>query len=637
MAHSIQLHSSRGSSLLFYQMQTTEHLGQLFQFHLQALSLDDALDVTSMLGEPMCVEVTDPVSGYKRFFHGIVSAAEQKSVMTIKDLLYAVYHFVLVPKLWLLSETKNCRIFKNKSVLQIVKEIFAEIGYTDSIAQLIDHYTIREFCVQYRESDLDFIHRLLEQEGMYYFFEHSKNAHRFVLCDGLGSHSAERQFAQLAYTIPIAQGKRRFGTLWGWESAVMQRAMSVQLTDYDPLKPKNVLDVHVTASKGHTSRVLESKENYDYPGSYTTLAVGEHYARIRAEARNAKNCLFYAATDVIGLKVGCLFTLAQHPVAKTNQEYLVVATSLQLSEVMYVSVDASHDSPPFVGQCTLIPSRHPYRSPQVTPKPTIAGVQTGRVHGKRVGDIQVDQYGRVEVDFFWNLPVKRNALSSCPVRVASCWAGHRFGGISIPRVGHEVVISFLEGDPDRPLIIGSVFNADAMPPYTLPANKTRSGFRTQSFPQGNLDTFNEICFEDKKGSEEVILHAQRDFKQVTKHDEYGETGHDRQHRVARNDSLNVGERLLLRAGKEITLSVGSASLTLDATGKIALRGMQVDVVGSTLLSFQSSYIKMQPGIFSLISAGPATFTSQGVITITSVGPLNITGLPAHLGVPGIVT
>jgi type VI secretion system secreted protein VgrG len=567
MAHAITLTSSLGSSLLFANMTATESLGRLFSYRLETISKNAEVDLRALLGTPMTVKLVPP-QGDTRYFNGIVCEGEQGGFVTIDNVRYAVYTFKLVPKPWLCTRRRDCRIYRSMSVPQIIQSVLGDIGYGDLKLSLSGSYPARDYCVQYRESDFDFISRLMEQEGIYYFFTHAESTHTMVLADGLGAHSAAPGFEQIPYAPPIERGTRMKASISDWETARAVNTTKVQIDDYDYLKPKASLlateeltdmnDVHDVSGLGIYDYA------YDYAGYDERLSDGQRYAQVRADALNVPLAMSTGRTDACGLACGVLFKLEDFPLAAANQEYLVIDTVTRLVEPDYLTGGGvDDDEAPFRCDFKAIRSRQPFRTMPVTPRPVIAGLQTAVVYGDTPEEISVDKYGRVQVTFFWNRPGKPNAQNSCPVRVAQLWAGKRWGAQFIPRVGQEVVVSFLDGNPDRPLIIGSVYNADNMPPYGLPDNKTQSGVKSRSHAGGGSEDYNEIRFEDKLGSEQVLIHAQKDLREESERD------HDVQ--VARNYTLT--------AGNQIRLVTGLASITMNSSGEISIQGTNVTING----------------------------------------------------------
>ncbi|MFA4526831.1 type VI secretion system tip protein TssI/VgrG [Xanthomonas perforans] len=641
MAHAITLQSPLGKTLRFVRMSAHEALGRPYAFALHGISRDVAIDLRALLGKPMAVKVTSP-QGYVRHYHGIVAEAEQTGFEQIEGLRYATYAFSLVPKLWLLGQRRDCRIYKNKSVPELVRALLADVGCTDVKLRLSASYRPREYCVQYRESGLDFVSRLMEQEGIYYYFEHSASTHTLVLADSLGGHEAVAPFAQIPYCPPGQKGSRMKDAITDWSLARSAHSTRVRLDDYDYLKPKASLRVNETPAES-SGPALGELEVFDYPGEHLDVAAGRRHAQVRAEALNVAQAQYQGWTDACGLQVGALFKLRDFPLAEHNQEYLVTSANTELVEVDYVS-GGETVAEPFASTFRALRSRQPYRSPQTTPRPSIAGLQTAVVDGKTPEDIAVDQHGRVQVNFFWSPPGTPNADCSCPVRVAQAWAGKRWGAQHIPRVGQEVVVSFLEGNPDRPLIIGSVYNADQMPPYALPEHRTRSGVKCRSL-LGGAEDYNEIRFDDKKGNEELLLHAQRDLRHEVENDHFvtvdrnetAEVKRERSHTVGGNDRLEVGKALRIQAGSEIELVTGMARLQLKASGEIVLSGTRLTLDGRVSVGIQGGVsvdvsamanLTLRSNASVLLQSNAVTTArANAALLLQSSGPAVLKGTP----------
>lgn len=602
MAHAITVTSDSDSTLLFVRMQADEALGRLFSYELKLLSESATVDLRKLLGTPMTVTLkTD--DGVTRHFNGIVSEAEQTDFETISKVRYTAYRVLLVPKPWLLTRKVDCRIYTDMTVPEIIKAVLSDIGYADVKLSLSGNYPQRDYCVQYRESCLNFISRLMEQEGIYYFFTHTASTHTMVLADALGAHAAASGFESIPYSQPMASGKRNAASVSQWRSAENVRSLKCQLTDYDPLNPKTDLLGTEDIDDGSTYHKVSGMDVFDYPGLHTTADDGRRYAQVRVEAYNAQHRTFSGETNACGLACGALFKLKDFPLDDLNQEYLVTGSRISLSDPGY-HAGAEQGEEPFSCTFQSVTSKQPFRSMPLARKTRIPGLQTALVCGSDTDeDIAVDKYGRVQVTFHWNTPAKANAQSSCPVRVASPWAGKAWGAVSIPRIGQEVVVSFLEGDPDRPLIIGSVYNADNMPPYSLPDNKTQSGIKSRSL-RGGAEDANELRFEDKKGEEQLFIHAQKDMVEevehdhtvtidndetvTIKHDQTETIDNDRKITVKNNDTLDVtgnatstiGKKFKLDAGTEIELVTGASSIVMKSSGDIAIKGVNITITGS---------------------------------------------------------
>jgi len=626
MPNQMTLKSDLGDKLQAASLSGGEQLGQLFSYHLRLFSDQSDLALLPLLGSSMTV--TFDTDGYKRHFNGMVSEISQTGFESFSEKRQAEYAVTLVPKAWLLLHKVDCRIYLKMSVPDIVKSVLADIGYGDVRLSLSGTYDMREYCVQYRESCFNFISRLMEQEGIYYFFQHGDGVHTMVLADSLGAHAAIGGYAELPYRPQVGNNKATTeAAITEFASARSVQAIKYSLTDYDPMKPKTSLLGTDSISNADGNHTVPKLDSFDYPGDHDTSDAGKHYAQVRLEAINVAQSLCTGSTNVCGVVTGALFKLAKFPRAEFNQEYLVVGSTVHIENAPEVSGEQGGDQ--FFCHFSVIQSRQPFRSMQAANKPRIVGLQTAVVSGSDTAeDISVDKYGRIQVTFHWNRPDKENFHISCPVRVASSWAGKGWGAVNIPRVGQEVVVSFLEGDPDRPLVIGSVYNADNMPPYTLPDNKTQSGIKSRSHEGGGADDFNEIRFEDKKGSEDFFLHAQKDMHEEVENDHVVAIDHDetidikndqtmtvgndqkvtikndqteditgnRKLTVGKDDKLDVtgngtttiGQKFKLEAGTEIQLVSGASSIVLKASGDIDIKGVKINISGDATVTAKAN-------------------------------------------------
>jgi len=419
---------------------------------------------------------------------------------------------------------------------------------------------------------------------------------------------------------------RREATVTTWASSRGADAAKYQLTDYDPMAPKTSL-LSTGTSDGHgTAGTSPGMVAFDFPGAHKVSDVGQHFAQVRAEALTAARSHYKGSTSACGIEIGGLFTLSDYPRKEHNREYLIVSTTIYLAGAGNASGSGS-DAPSFRCDFDAIESNHTFRSLPTAVKPTIVALQTAIVCGSKTDeDIVVDKHGRVQVTFHWNKPDKPNAKSSCPVRVATPWAGKNWGAISIPRVGQEVVVSFLEGDPDRPLIIGSVYNGDNQVPYSLPDNKTQSGIKSRSLLGGTAD-FNELRFEDKKGSEDFFMHAQKDMHEEVEndhvvtidHDETVTIKNDRKATISNNDTIDVGKVFKLTAGTQIELTTGSSSIVMKSSGEIQITGVNITITGNSSVKVEG---QMQVGI----KAGMTMDVGAGVsMKVHSDGALDVKG------------
>jgi len=505
--------------LLLYRMSGSEHLSQLFSYELELLSEKNTIDLNALLGQSMTVKLALADGGH-RCFNGLVTRIGQYGMWGN----YYSYRATLQPKPWLLTRRSNCRIVQHQAVPDIVKTLLAEHGYSDVTLKLSGQYGQREYCVQYRETDFNFISRLLEEEGIYYYFKHAENTHTLVLCDAIAAHDKVSGNGKIAYFPLGNNNQRKEENIYEWLVAQEIQSEVYQLTDYDFEAPKSDLQAK---SKAMGSQGDPNKEMFDYPGEYTKADEGAQLAKVRMEELHVQAEQITAVGNTRHLATGQKFTLTDYPRNDQNRDYLVLSSHFQIQNSGYESQGIVGDNEHF--QCTyhVINAEINYRPPRHTPVPIVQGVQTAVVVGKQGDEITTDKYGRIKVQFHWDRLGKKDENSSCWVRVAQIWAGKNWGAMHIPRVGQEVIVDFLEGNPDCPIVTGRVYNADQMPPYELDANKTQSGIKSRSTKEGSAENFNEIRFEDKKGSEELYVHAEKDFTRVVENNDKQKVGFDK--------------------------------------------------------------------------------------------------------------
>lgn len=508
--------------LLLHGFSGTEGISKPFVFHLDLLSEDPAIDADELLRSPMSIGIELP-DGEVRRIHGHVSQFVQLG--RTDELTH--YQAEMVPWLWFLSLSTDCRIFQEVDVLEIVEEIFGDLGYSDYDIRCIRNYPKREYCVQYRESHLDFISRLLEEEGIFYFFEHTDTGHVLVLADDNSS----------IQECPAAESVRIMEDAPPGEDVVhaLRRKHSVHLgrvtlRDYDYLQPSLQLEASVSGEQW--------EESYDYPGRFDELDEGDRYTRLRLEESETLRRMVRGAGGCRGFQAGYRFELTNHYRDDANDSYALVEVRHEGRAGGYRSGEgeATHYSNEFLA----IPLEVPFRPPRRSAKPTVRGTQSAEVVGPRGEEIWVDEHGRIKVQFHWDRRGQKDENSSCWIRVASTWAGKGWGFIEIPRIGQEVLVDFLEGDPDRPIVVGSVYNAEQTPPWGLPDSGTISGVKSRSSKGGG--GYNEISLQDKKGSELINIHAQKDMVTKVLNDQTTTVGNDQTTTVEKgNQSVTVQE------------------------------------------------------------------------------------------------
>ncbi|MDF4209633.1 type VI secretion system tip protein VgrG [Pseudomonas protegens] len=612
-----------------------EELGRLFDYQLQLASSDANIDLNQLLGKPMGLSVQLDGGG-QRYFHGIVARCSQN----IDTGQLASYEVTLRPWLWLLSRTSDCRIFQNLSIPQIIKQVFRDLGFSDFEDALSRPYREWEYCVQYRETSFDFVSRLMEQEGIYYFFRHEKDRHVVVLADAYGAHSSVPGYASVPY-YPRDEQQRERDHMFDWHLAQEVQPGSLELNDYDFQRPSARIDVRSAMPRPHSAGDYPL---YDYPGTYVQSSDGEHYAQTRIEALQSLHERIELSGNARGLGVGNLFSLTGFSRQDQNREYLIVSIRYYLVQESLES-GAGGGSAQFESHLTCIDAQQSFRPLATTHKPMVQGPQTARVVGPAGEEIWTDQYGRVKVHFHWDRHDQSNENSSCWIRVSQAWAGKNWGSMQIPRIGQEVIVSFLEGDPDRPIITGRVYNAEQTVPYDLPANATQSGMKSRSSKGGSPANFNEIRMEDKKGAEQLYIHAERNQDIVVEvneshsvgnnrnksigHDEYVTIGNKRTRIVQHVDELTVGEKKLdsvgqsyvIEVGERLRLVCGASILELNASGQINLCGVNISVHASADAEINTG------GVLHLNNGGgPGTTTEgqgvQGAISAKAKAPFS---------------
>lgn len=549
----VQAHTPLGEDLQFSALKVREELGRPFYMDLSLVSEDENLAFDDVLGLPASVEL-ETTSGAPRFFHGLISDFAQIG----RRGAMAAYTMQLRPWLWFLSRSSDCRIFQQTTVPDILKEVFREYAISEFEDCLSESYRPWEYLVQYRETDFNFVSRLMEQEGIYYYFKHERDKHTLVLADGYGAHSPLPDNATIPY-YPPSDNVQRDVHVHEWSVRRQVSSGSFVQRAYDYTKPGADLETYAQLVQGHAEADYEI---FDYPGEYFEKPDGENYAKTRLQELQAGYERSHGVADVRGIVPGSLFSLAEHPRDDQNREYLVVAAEQHVQLGDY----ASNSGNDFHFECRFeaMDSSTQFRALRLTPKPVVQGPQTAEVVGPSGEEIWTDKYGRVKVQFHWDRYGQKDENSSCWVRVAQVWAGSKWGAMYIPRMGHEVIVNFVEGDPDRPIITGRVYNAKNMPPYSLPADQTKSTIQSRSSKGGTADNFNEIRFEDKKGSEELYFHAEKDQVIVVENDKTESVGHDNKESIGNDESIEVGHDRAKKVvndqsediGKNKTITVG---------------------------------------------------------------------------------
>ena len=548
--------------LLIESMTASTGLSHLGEAHLGLLSEKSDVDPKDLLGKPVTVTVQLDDEHPARYFHGYVTQFGMRSHRG----RYFGYQAVVRPWLWFLTRTADCRIFQDMTVPDIVKKVFDDHSTANFTFKLFRSYRPWVYCVQYRESDYNFIARLLEHEGIYWYMEHTDGDSQLVLVDSHSAHDVSPGCESLHYYARTDTALPDFEWISDWTSTCEVQTDAVELTSYDFERPSTALKVD--AKQSHTYD-LAPLQMFDFQGDYIQTSDGQQLAEDRMDEQYARYQLAHGVSNATAIKDGHLLTLDQHPRDDQNANYLVTALSVHLQADGYESGTAGA-----AYQCefSAIPSSQQFRPPRRTPKPFVQGPQTAIVVGPAGDEIFTDKYGRVKVQFHWDRLGKKNEKSSCWVRVSHPWAGKNYGVIHIPRIGQEVVVDFLEGDPDQPIITGRVYNAEQMPPWDLPGNATQSGILTRSSKGGSAANANALRFEDKKGAEQVWLHAEKnqdievendethwvghDRTKTVDHDETSHIKHDRTETVDHNETITIGVDRTEKVGNNEKITIG---------------------------------------------------------------------------------
>ncbi len=556
--------------LLLRSMNGIERLGRPFQYELVLLSENHSISYKDIVGQNVTVAV-DKGDKEPRYFNGFVARFSQ----TRYERKLAEYRATVVPWLWFLTRSADCRIFQNLTIPDILKQVFDDHGFSDYLLRLHGKYKVLEYCVQYRETAFDFVSRLMEQEGIYYFCKHQNGKHELVLCDTVGSHLEFKGYEELNYRPTREQGKAH-EILWSWVEQHEVQPGTSTIKGFDFKKPGRTGFDTAYLDRGHAASNLE---RFDYVGERDSEFDAERYTKLRLEEWQAEHEIYSGEGDARGICTGVRFTLRGHPRKDLEKEYLTTGTEFRIESDPFETVAEAQAKFVYEAKLSALSVNQEFRTPRRTPKPLVSGPQTAIVVGIKGEEIDTDKYGRVKVQFHWDRYGKADENSSCWIRVAQVWAGKKWGAIYTPRIGQEVIVEFLEGDPDRPIITGRVYNERSLPPYELPANKTLSTLKSSS--SKGADGFNEIRFEDKKGSEQVFIHAEKDQDIRIKND-FKEWIGNEAHQVVKKDqfesvegkkhTLIKGDRLSKIEGEHGELVKGDHHAEVDGSDHLIIKG-----------------------------------------------------------------
>jgi type VI secretion system secreted protein VgrG len=609
---SITVDPDPGFPLMFNGLTATEELGRPFLITMNLSSGQARGNINALLGASLTVTMT-AAGGQKQYFNGIVTRAG----FTGRSGGAYRYYVELRPWIWLLRHTTDCKIYQKagQTIYDIIDSVFTanEFSAKGDNRKNQGGSEVLEYCVQYRESAFDFVTRLMEQYGLYYYFEHADGEHKLMICDDPTSHTSIG--AALPFYFGQTEQRAVEDHVWEWTSDLQLTPGSHSYRDYDFTKP----DAQMTTTSQQPGDYQHgSLEVYDYPGIYTDLGDGQRLSDLRMQAHKARGQVFDGQSNARAIRAGVKVKLKSTADRALEQEYLVIraVTTVTMAEGLSQTGGQLVDSHRV--KFSAIPGATPFRLEPVTHRPTIRGAQTARVVGNSGDEVTTDAYGRIKVKFPWDRSKTADENSSCWIRVAQSWAGAKWGTMFIPRIGMEVVVVFLEGNPDRPLVTGVVYNANQQMPYALPGQKTRSYIKTNSSPGGD-GGYNELRFEDAHGSEEISVQAQKNYTKLVKNNDTATinsastitVGGDRTITVQKGaHSLTVQQK-----DQTVTITKGDHTLTVTAGSSTTTTGKAFSVTANTSISLtanESISLTAKNSISLTVGSNSVTIDTTGV-------------------------
>ena len=609
-----------------------EGLSELFDFKISAVSNQQNILPDQILGKSVTLSIARPKSN-PRIFNGIVTTFSA-SYAVVSNL--RAYQLTLRPKAWLLTKTSDCKIFQNKTVLQITDSIFSENQITNYKKQgITGSHPSRDYCVQYQETDFDFLCRIWAEEGIYFYFDHQNNEHTLVLSDSVNGYCD--CLDKSVNHAPKIQNDTISINKWDNDSVFVSGKYT--LNDYNFEQPTTNLTSTTVTTLSNSQ--FKSWELYNYPGNYTQKNDGQNLSRYRMEQVESAYAVVKGEGNYRGFMPGAKFTMEQHEVkAEEKKKYV-------LSSVEHLAVDESHlgnttRESSYSNKFEAIPATTVFRPLPVTRRPLIPGPQTAKVVGPSGEDIYCDKYGRIRVQFFWDRDGKNNENSSCWIRVAQVFAGANWGTIYTPRIGMEVIVAFLDGDPDQPLVVGSVYNADNMPPYALPGQKTQSGIKTRSTTKGTSSTYNEMRIEDQKDSELFYFRAQKDFQREVMNNDTLTVSNDQTITITKNRSETVSEgnmsTTVSKGNKSTTVSKGNVAMDVTSGNYNLTLGSgsaNVKCNGGSILLQAASSITLKVGANEIVISQSGVTIKGTMVQSTATGTSKITGAIVQVNASGM--
>jgi type VI secretion system secreted protein VgrG len=562
-----------GDALRPTALQASEAISTLFTISVTMLSTQAAIDANTMLYQPVCVKLHRPPAT-DRYFHGIV---RHFAAVGLPTRGYWTYQAELVPKLWFMGQTEDCRIFQNVAIADILTALFSENGITDTQFKIYGAKPVRDYITQYNETDLAFATRLMEEAGYYYFFVHGSSGHTLVLTD---RNQAFAVLAQPTHHVVAAGGNAEILTSWRQLGSTATGA--VTLLDYDPENPDTLPTGNTTTTRTPAGASL--RDVFRWPALTVQASDAVARSKLRIEAAEARAALFEATGSDQAMVPGGKFTIARDPFSQAQGvEYVVRSVSHAAQDDTWI---AGAGEPSYSNSLTAFPAATTWREPMTTPRPVMAGIHAAIVLGNSGEEIHSERLARVKIRFFWDHRADATAATVCWVRVLQPWSGNTWGWQHLPRVGTEVGVAFMDGDPDRPVMVGCFYNNDMMPVFPVPDQQTKSGIRTRSTAGGGTSDFSEFSFDDKKGSELVFLHAQKDAFTEIENNQTLTVDNCRMVTIKQDETVDIGNNQLLtvKVNRTTEVTQGNDKLTVKA-GNLAVETTMGGITHTTLQDY----------------------------------------------------
>ena len=588
--------------LLLRGFKGTESVSRLFRFELDLLSENSAISFPDIIGKNVTISLKQPDESY-RYINGVISRFAQHAT----EEQFTSYSAEMVPWLWLLTLNVDCRIFLDKSIPDIIIQVFNDLGFNDYTNSLQSSYDPREYCVQYRESSFNFVSRLMEEYGIFYFFKHQQGKHTLVMADSPTAHSSCPGQSSVRY-MTVSGGPQE-DVITGWQIEQELRTGKYSHTDYNFQTPSTSL----IASEPTVYEVGGNSkfEIYHYSGEHLTKGAGQSLSKIRMQEEEAQHIVAHGTSHCRMFVSGCKFTLEEHPRKDMNTDY--VLTEIQHTAVTDAFPSSGNpEGESYSNAFTCIPLSVPFRPLRVTGRPKINSLQPAIVIGPSGEEISTDQFGRVQVMFPWDADTRGTGTAWC--RVSQVWAGNNWGAMFLPRIGQEVLVDFMEGKPDLPVVVGRVYNAEQMPPWPLPDRQNLSGFRSHSTKGGGEHNANVLAFDDTIGDEVFYMRAEKDMARRVENDDDLDVFNDQTITIARNRTESV-----LAGNETINIKQGNRAVTVSQGND----SLEVSMGSQTTTAMQSITLKVGP---SSIVLTPTGVTIKGpMIDIEADGILTLKG------------